>query len=198
MLAIGVLVVALIGVVADTTREKITEVGDTAPDFMLTTDTGQRLTRADFGGKLLVLNFWATWCLPCLEELPSLNEFQKQLAPSGVVVLGVSVDHNERTYQQFLKRAGVTFRTSRDPEADLSSRYGTFKYPETYVIDRNGRVLQKHIGPRDWMDPRCWPKSGPCSKHLSGISHASLGGAANPGRSRLSAGWTRWKGPGMG
>lgn len=151
---IGVLLLALIAVVTDTSREKITEVGDTAPGFTLVADDGQRVTRSEFGGKLLVLNFWATWCLPCIEELPSLNAFQKQLAPSGVVVLGVSVDRNERAYKQFLKRAGVTFRTSRDPQADLSSRYGTFKYPETYVIDRNGKVLQKHIGPRDWMDPR--------------------------------------------
>lgn len=151
---IGVLVVALIAVVAESTREPITEVGDTAPGFELVTDDGQRLTRSQFGGQLLVLNFWATWCVPCIQELPSLNQFQKQFASSGVVVLGVSVDQNERAYRQFLKRAGVTFRTSRDPQADLSSRYGTFKYPETYVIDRNGKVVQKHIGPRDWMDQR--------------------------------------------
>jgi peroxiredoxin len=151
---IGVLVVALIAVVAESTREPITEVGDTAPGFALVTDDGQRLTRSQFGGQLLVLNFWATWCVPCIQELPSLNQFQKQFASSGVVVLGVSVDQNERVYRQFLKRAGVTFRTSRDPQADLSSRYGTFKYPETYVIDRNGKVVQKHIGPRDWMDER--------------------------------------------
>jgi cytochrome c biogenesis protein CcmG, thiol:disulfide interchange protein DsbE len=151
---IGVLVIVLIAVVAESTRERIIEVGDTAPGFALVTDDGQRLTRSQFGGKLLVLNFWATWCVPCVQELPSLNQFQKQFASSGVVVLGVSVDQNERAYQQFLKRAGVTFRTSRDPQADLSSRYGTFKYPETYVIDRNGKVVQKHIGPRDWMDER--------------------------------------------
>jgi peroxiredoxin len=151
---IGVLVVALIAVVAESTREPITEVGDTAPGFALVTDDGQRLTRSQFGGQLLVLNFWATWCGPCIQELPSLNQFQKRFASSGVVVLGVSVDQNERAYRQFLKRAGVTFRTSRDPQADLSSRYGTFKYPETYVIDRNGKVVQKHIGPRDWMDQR--------------------------------------------
>lgn len=152
-IAIGVLLGVLIGVVADATSEKITEVGDTAPSFTVVTDDGQRLTRSEFGGRLLVLNFWATWCLPCVEELPSLNAFQKELASSGVVVLGVSVDRNERAYRQFLRRAGVSFRTSRDPEAEISSRYGTYKYPETYVIDRNGKVVQKHIGPRDWMDP---------------------------------------------
>ena len=152
--SIAVLLVALIGIVADAVREKITEVGDTAPNFTLTADDGKRVTRSEFGGKLLVLNFWATWCGPCIEELPSLNEFQKQLAPSGVVVLGVSVDRNERPYRQFLKRVNVGFRTARDPEAEISSSYGTFKYPETYVIDRDGKVVQKHIGPRNWMDPK--------------------------------------------
>jgi cytochrome c biogenesis protein CcmG/thiol:disulfide interchange protein DsbE len=152
-LAIGLLTAALLAVVADTTRERITEVGDTAPQFSVTTDAGQRLTRAEFGGKVLVLNFWATWCQPCIEELPSLNQFQNELGPSGVVVLGVSVDRNERAYKRFLERAQVSFRTARDPEANVSSRYGTFKYPETYVIDRMGKVVQKHIGPRNWMDP---------------------------------------------
>ena len=153
LILIGVLTAALIGVVAETTREKITEVGDSAPGFTLVTDDGRSVSESEFGGKVLVLNFWATWCVPCVEELPSLNQFQKELASSGVVVLGVSVDRNEKAYRQFLKRAGVNFRTSRDPEANVSSRYGTFKYPETYVIDRNGKVVQKHIGPRDWMDP---------------------------------------------
>jgi peroxiredoxin len=152
-LAIGLLTAALLAVVADTTRERITEVGDTAPQFSVTTDAGQRLTRAEFGGKVLVLNFWATWCQPCIEELPSLNQFQNELGPAGVVVLGVSVDRNEHAYKRFLERARVSFRTARDPEADVSSRYGTFKYPETYVIDRAGKVVQKHIGPRNWMDP---------------------------------------------
>ena len=154
LILIGVLTAVLIGVVAETTREKITEVGDSAPGFTLVTDDGRSVSESEFGGKVLVLNFWATWCVPCVEELPSLNQFQKELASSGVVVLGVSVDRNEKAYRQFLKRAGVNFRTSRDPEANVSSRYGTFKYPETYVIDRRGKVVQKHIGPRDWMDER--------------------------------------------
>src|SRR5512140_3084982 len=102
---IGVLLVALLAVVGEAIREKITEVGDKAPNFTLTADDGRQVSRAEFGGKVLVLNFWATWCLPCVEELPSLNEFQKKFAGSGVVVLGVSVDRNERAYQQFLKRA---------------------------------------------------------------------------------------------
>jgi peroxiredoxin len=86
--------------------------------------------------------------------MPSLDEFQKRLAASGVVVLGVSVDKSERDYRDFLRKAGVSFLTARDPEAYVSSKYGTFKYPETYVIDANGRVLQKHIGAMLWTDEK--------------------------------------------
>ncbi len=149
---IGMLLAALVAVVWDSIRERIVEAGDSAPSFKIVTDRGRTLTRQDFGGRLLVLNFWATWCPPCIDEMPSLNEFQRRLAGSGVVVLGVSVDRNEKAYRAFLARAGVSFETARDPEARISSEYGTFKYPETYVIDARGKVLQKHIGPRDWMD----------------------------------------------
>jgi peroxiredoxin len=150
---IGVLLVALSAVVASTLREKVVNTGDRAPDFSVTTDRGVQLSRSNFGGKVLVLNFWATWCPPCVEEMPSLNTMAEQLAPAGVVVLGVSVDRNEQVYKQFLQNHGVKFQTARDPEADISSEYGTFKYPETYVIDASGKVQQKIIGPQNWTDP---------------------------------------------
>jgi peroxiredoxin len=151
---IGALLIALIVVVSGTMRERIVVAGDSAPDFKITADNGRQISRTNFGGKVLVLNFWATWCPPCIEEIPSLDAMQKQLANSGVVVLAVSVDKNEKAYKDFLSRAGVTFTTSRDPEANVSAEYGTFKYPETYVIDRNGKVVQKIIGPTDWTDAK--------------------------------------------
>jgi peroxiredoxin len=151
---IAVLLAALLVVIAGVLSEKVVVAGDTAPDFRITTDDGIRMTRSSFGGKVLVLNFWATWCPPCVEEMPTLNAMQKQLAGSGVIVLAVSVDRNEQAYRQFLQRTGVSFRTARDPEANISSQYGTFKFPETYVIDRNGKVVQKIIGAADWTDPK--------------------------------------------
>jgi cytochrome c biogenesis protein CcmG, thiol:disulfide interchange protein DsbE len=135
-------------------REKVVTVGDKAPEFNLTTDSGRQISQSDFGGRLLVLNFWATWCPPCIDEMPSLDEFQKRLAASGVVVLGVSVDRSEKAYRDFLRKAGVSFLTARDPSASISSEYGTFKFPETYVIDADGRVVQKHIGPMLWTDEK--------------------------------------------
>jgi cytochrome c biogenesis protein CcmG, thiol:disulfide interchange protein DsbE len=150
---IGVLLVALSLVVAKAFQEKIINAGDTAPGFTITTDSGRQISPADFGGRVLVLNFWATWCPPCVEELPSLNEFHRQLAGSGVVVVGVSIDKNEKIYRDFLKRARITFETARDPEANISSDYGTFKVPETYIIDRTGTVVEKLINLQDWTDP---------------------------------------------
>ncbi len=144
----------LVGVVATSIEERVVVAGDRAPNFSVTTDAGRKISRSDFGGKILVLNFWATWCPPCVDEIPSLEEFHRQLAGSGVVVLAVSVDQNGDQYSRFLQRAGITFQTARDPDAVVSSRYGTFKYPESYVIDQKGKVVQKIIGATNWTDPR--------------------------------------------
>jgi peroxiredoxin len=133
-------------------REEIVDVGDTAPEFSIATDHGRTISRSGFGGRLLVLNFWVTWCQPCLDEIPSLSQFQKDFAADGVVVLGVSVDRNEPVYRRVLAQKKLAFLTARDPEASISSRYGTFKYPETYLIDRRGKVVQKIIGPANWTD----------------------------------------------
>ena len=150
--AIGVMLVAMVFFIYDAVREKVIGVGDSAPGFTVTTDNGRTISPASFGGKLLVLNFWATWCPPCVEEMPSLNEFHKALANQGVVVLGISVDKNEQAYKAFLGKAGVAFQTARDPEAKINADYGTFKYPETYIIDSRGRVVRKYIGPENWTD----------------------------------------------
>ena len=123
----------------------VTNAGDTAPEFTVTTDDGKTITRDNFGGKLLVLNFWASWCPPCVEETPSLEEFARELGPEGVVVLGISNDRNEKLYRRFIQQFGITFETARDPEANISASYGTFQIPETYLIDRNGKVVEKVI-----------------------------------------------------
>lgn len=140
-------------IIFTSTKDTVIDVGDTAPAFAVTTDRGLKITPANFGGRVLVLNFWGTWCAPCVEEIPSLDQFAQANANSGVVVLGISVDRNEKLYNNFLKRFQVSFQTARDPDAKISGEYGTFKYPETYIIDKNGKVVQKIIGPRNWSDP---------------------------------------------
>jgi peroxiredoxin len=144
---------ALIWVAGGTMQQRVIEAGDTAPDFSVVTEDGKTVTREDFGGKLLVLNFWASWCPPCISELPSLNEFAKEYKNQGVVVLGVSIDKNPNLYKRFLQQRQVAFETARDPEANISASYGTFQIPETYIIDRSGKVLEKVISDQNWMSP---------------------------------------------
>jgi cytochrome c biogenesis protein CcmG, thiol:disulfide interchange protein DsbE len=152
--AIGVLLLALVWVIYDSSRERITVVGDTAPSFSISAEGGRAVSVPDFGGKLLVLNFWATWCPPCIEETPSLSEFATRFKDKGVVVLGVSVDKDEKAYRAFLQQYRPAFLTARDAETRINADYGTFKYPETYIIDRKGKVVQKIIGPTNWSDEK--------------------------------------------
>jgi len=149
---IAVLLAVFVYVLYASMHERIIGVGDTAPNFSITADNGRTITPENFGGRLLVLNFWATWCQPCVQEVPSLDQFSKEMAGSGVVVLGVSVDTDAKQYQAFLNRTHISFMTARDPQAKISASYGTFKYPESYIIDSRGKVVQKIIGATDWTD----------------------------------------------
>jgi cytochrome c biogenesis protein CcmG/thiol:disulfide interchange protein DsbE len=150
----AVLAAALIWVVYPTLEQRIVNAGDTAPDFKVVTDGGKTVSLSNFGGKLLVLNFWATWCPPCINEVPSLDAFQKEFKDKGVVVLGVSIDKNEKLYKRFLDRFRISFETTRDPDANISAEYGTFQFPETYLIDSHGKVVEKIISDQNWMDPQ--------------------------------------------
>lgn len=123
---------------------------------------GKQMTLADLRGKLVVLNFWASWCPPCIEETESLNQLQQRIAPRGGMVLGISADTDPVAYEQFLKDHGVIFPTYRDPIeqgpqgrlSQIGLDYGTSMYPETYIIDRSGRILRKVIGAQDWASPQ--------------------------------------------
>jgi cytochrome c biogenesis protein CcmG, thiol:disulfide interchange protein DsbE len=129
------------------------EVGERAPDFNLTADDGSGFRLDDYHGKVVLLNFWATWCPPCVQEMPSLNRLHERLQDKGFVVLGVSVDQEREAYQQFLQQVHVSFPTVRDPERGAASRYGTMKYPESYLINREGIVMRKYIGEENWDRP---------------------------------------------
>ena len=126
--------------------------GDDAPNFTLPALKGKDISLSDFRSRVVVLNFWATWCPPCVEEMPSLETFAEQMKPFGVTVLGVSVDHDPEALQKFVADAQITFPIARDTGQAVASRYGTSKFPETYVIDSEGRIAEKLIGAVDWQD----------------------------------------------
>lgn len=151
-LGIGVLTIGLVFAIYIGIHERVVVAGDPAPEFSLTADNGRTVSLPNFGGKILVLNFWASWCPPCVEETPSLSQFATQYKDKGVVVLAVSVDRDANAYQKFLAKYKPSFMTVREDK--LHADYGTFMYPETYIIDAKGRVVEKFAEEIDWNSPK--------------------------------------------
>jgi len=131
--------------------------GKTADDFALTID-GKPQRLSDYRGKVVVLNFWASWCPPCVEEAPALNRLQRHIEPLGGTILGVSIDEDPAAYKKFLKDFGIVFPTWRDPhvqdnKSKIALGYGTSLIPETYVIDRHGKIARKLVSAQQWDSP---------------------------------------------
>lgn len=126
--------------------------GKPAQDFPLAL-AGKSEHLSDLKGKIVVLNFWATWCPPCVEETPSLNRLQKYIDSRGGMILGVSVDEDGAAYDKFLKDQSVIFPTYRDATKKSAADYGTTIYPETYIIDRHGKIARKFVGAQQWDSP---------------------------------------------
>jgi cytochrome c biogenesis protein CcmG, thiol:disulfide interchange protein DsbE len=126
-------------------------IGNAAPDFTIT-DSERTVALSQLRGKPVVLNFWATWCPPCVEEMPSLVQLQKQLGDK-VTILAVSEDADDGAYKQFVRDHNIDLLTVRDTTRQTNEVYGTFKFPETYIIDRNGKIIRKFIGVQDWTSP---------------------------------------------
>jgi len=156
--ALAAMLVLFCGALYKSLHETIVNAGDSAPDFSISASLNgagsKTITARDFGGKLLLLNFWATWCPPCIEEIPGLNGLASALGPKGLVVLGVSVDKDADVFQKFLQRNPLAYLTARDPEQKINSNYGTIQYPESYLIDRNGKVIEKYISVQAWASPQ--------------------------------------------
>jgi peroxiredoxin len=127
-------------------------IGSTAEDFAFELN-GQAARLSDLRGKVVVLNFWATWCPPCVEETPALNRLQQHIVSNGGMVLGISVDQDAAAYETFLRDHQITFPNYRDPSKNIASSYGTAVYPETYIISRDGKIARKIIGPQVWDSP---------------------------------------------
>jgi len=127
-------------------------IGASAPDFTLT-DSDRTVQLSQLKGQVVLLNFWATWCPPCVEEMPSLVQMQNRMKGKGITVVAVSIDVDEKAYHQFVKEHGVNLLTVRDPDQKTPNLYGTHGWPETYVIDRNGVIRRKFIGAVDWTAP---------------------------------------------
>jgi cytochrome c biogenesis protein CcmG, thiol:disulfide interchange protein DsbE len=126
-------------------------IGSPAPEFTIT-DSQRTVALNQFQGKPVLLNFWATWCPPCIQEMPSLVQLQKQLGDK-VTIIAVSEDDDDSAYKQFVRDHNVDLLTVRDSGQKANGLYGTFKFPETYVIDRTGKIVRKFIGAQEWTSP---------------------------------------------
>ncbi len=133
---------------------RIIQVGDHAPEFRLPAPDGKQVSLSDFRGKVVMVHFWATWCPPCVEELPALDRFYRSMTGTDIQFLAVSVDENgAAAVVPFMKKYNLALPVLFDPGAPVSHSYGTFKFPETYILDRSGIVRYKVIGPADWSYP---------------------------------------------
>ncbi|HEY6011064.1 MAG TPA: TlpA disulfide reductase family protein [Nitrospirota bacterium] len=133
---------------------RIIAAGDRAPDFRLTASDGRQVSLSELRGRMVMVHFWATWCPPCVEELPTLDKLNSALAGTDFVLLAVNVDEGGvESVAHFLQSNRVSLPVLFDPGGRVAAQYGTFKLPETYIIDREGVVRYKVIGPRDWANP---------------------------------------------
>jgi cytochrome c biogenesis protein CcmG/thiol:disulfide interchange protein DsbE len=121
-----------------------------APQFVLSDGT-RTADLSKLRGRVVVLNLWASWCAPCIEELPSLLALQKQMP--GIAIVAVSMDQDPDVYRRFLVEHHVDVLTVRDEEQRVNALYGTVQIPETYIIDKRGILRRKFIGAQEWTSP---------------------------------------------
>ncbi len=143
---------------SDDPRAAMSTTGDaprTAPAFTLKDRDGAEYSLADLAGRPVLLNFWASWCPPCLDEMPSLQKLTADLAGTDLAVVAVTLDENWADAVGAMEKTGFGegILVVADHDRAVAHEYGTFKVPETYLIDRQGRIVHQFIGPREWSDP---------------------------------------------
>lgn len=132
----------------------VIQIGSPAPNFTLRDLEGRALSLQSMRGKVVILTFWATWCPACRSELPSLNETNRRLARQGVVVLGINGGETTARVKSFMVKESLDFPVVMDESGDIHALYQVRQYPTTFIIDRQGLLVDRHIGLRDWNAPK--------------------------------------------
>ncbi|RMD85877.1 MAG: TlpA family protein disulfide reductase [Candidatus Dadabacteria bacterium] len=138
--------------------------GDFAPNFSARDITGKKVSLADFRGKVVLINFWASWCAPCVQEMPSLERLYERLQSRGLVVLAIGVDDEEKNLRAFVEEYDLTFPVLLDLQGKIKHTYRVSGVPESLVVDRSGKLAMirdpqddlptvRMIGPREWDSP---------------------------------------------
>lgn len=125
----------------------------TAIDFKLIDLSGAAVKLSDYKGKVIFLNFFATWCPPCREEMPSLQALYEKMKGKDFEMLAVSLDRaGASVVMPFIKKGGYTFKVLLDPEGRVASQYQIFSIPTTFILNKQGKIVEKVIGARDWSE----------------------------------------------
>ncbi len=127
--------------------------GTPAPPFTLADRSGRSVSLADLRGKVVFVNFWATWCAPCREEMPSLVRLARSIDARDAVVVTISVDESWDEVDAFFQGQPPPFVVLRDPDKLVSAAWGTTMFPESYIVTKDGTVAYKIVGGRDWGAP---------------------------------------------
>jgi peroxiredoxin len=151
---LAILGLALVAVTPALAADPAPELGRSAPGFTLPDLAGTQVRLADYQGKKAVLiNFWATWCAPCREEMPALETLARELGPRGLTVVGVNFKESRRAVEAFRKALGLGFPMLLDGDGRVSVAYQVFALPVTVLVDRRGMLAGTVLGVRDWVGP---------------------------------------------
>ena len=123
------------------------------PDFSLPTPDGKKISLKDFRGKIVFLNFWASWCAPCREEMPAMDRLYQEFKDKNFVVLAVAVKDRKQDAISFVKELKLTYPIGLDPEGEVGLLYGAWGLPTTYLIGTKGEGLARAWGPAEWHGP---------------------------------------------
>jgi len=127
------------------------KVGDKLPRFSLADTSGRMTPSSEFLGETVVLNIWASWCPPCIKEMPSLQALH-EASGDDFRVISISVDEDIRDARALAKKHALTFPVLLDPSGDLPAKLGTVMFPETWILDAEGRLIERVIGEKNWAD----------------------------------------------
>lgn len=122
-----------------------------APTFALPTTSGHTISLREFRGRVVLLNFWATWCPPCVAEMSDLEKLYREFHTAGLVIVAVSIDtEGGKVVAPFWEKMGLTFPSLLDPSREVATRYGAWALPTSFLINPEGEVIARIPGPREW------------------------------------------------